>query len=149
VFQPEEDRPNANQVVVLSHAAWKRLFGQDAGVIGRTIELNQMPYRRRKRSPRLSDHSSQSHRRRERRCSMTRRTFNAINSVMLGDCIGLMRGLDAGTAILSALWAEDRLTRQAPHGCIIHPKIEALGWRGLLKCARALVLGSGNGTPSA
>ena len=45
VFQPEQDRPNANQVVVLSHAAWKRLFGQDAGVIGRTIELNQMPYR--------------------------------------------------------------------------------------------------------
>jgi len=28
---------------------------------------------------------------------MTRRTFNAINSVMLGDCIGLMRGLDAGS----------------------------------------------------
>ncbi|HEV2690400.1 MAG TPA: ABC transporter permease, partial [Bryobacteraceae bacterium] len=45
VFQPEEDKPNANQVVVLSFAAWKRLFGQDAGVLGRTIELNQMPYR--------------------------------------------------------------------------------------------------------
>jgi len=27
---------------------------------------------------------------------MTRRTFNAINSVMLGDCIGLMRGLAFG-----------------------------------------------------
>jgi len=45
VFQPEEDRPNANQVVVLSYAAWKRLFGQDAGAVGRTIELNQLPYR--------------------------------------------------------------------------------------------------------
>jgi predicted permease len=45
VFQPEEDRPNANQEVVLSYAAWKRLFGQDPGVVGRTIELNQMPYR--------------------------------------------------------------------------------------------------------
>lgn len=45
VFQPEEDKPNANQVVVLSFAAWKRLFGQDARVLGRTIELNQLPYR--------------------------------------------------------------------------------------------------------
>ena len=45
VFQPEEDRPNANQEVVLSYAAWKRLFGQDAGAVGRTIELNQIPYR--------------------------------------------------------------------------------------------------------
>jgi predicted permease len=45
IFQPEEDRPNANQVVVLSFAAWKRLFGQDSGVLGRTMELNGMPYR--------------------------------------------------------------------------------------------------------
>src|SRR5579864_7025303 len=45
LFQPEEDKPNANQVVVLSFAAWKRLFGQDAGVLGKTIELNQLPYR--------------------------------------------------------------------------------------------------------
>jgi hypothetical protein len=45
VFRPEEDRPNANREVVLSYAAWKRLFGQDPGVVGRTIELNQLPYR--------------------------------------------------------------------------------------------------------
>jgi len=45
VFQPEEDKPNANQVAVLSFAAWKRLFGQDPTVLGRVIELNQMPYR--------------------------------------------------------------------------------------------------------
>ena len=45
VFQPEEDRPHANQEVVLSYAAWKRLFGQDAGVIGRSIELNRLSYR--------------------------------------------------------------------------------------------------------
>lgn len=45
LFQPEEDKPNANQVVVLAYAAWKRLFGQDPGVLGRTIELNQKPYR--------------------------------------------------------------------------------------------------------
>ena len=45
LFQPEEDQPKANQVVVLSYAAWKRLFGQDATVLGRTIELNRTPYR--------------------------------------------------------------------------------------------------------
>ncbi len=45
VFQADEDRPNANQEVVLSHAVWRRLFGQDAGVVGRSIELNQKIYR--------------------------------------------------------------------------------------------------------
>ena len=45
VFQPEEDRPNANHVVVLSFAAWKHLFGGDNGALGRTLELNQVPYR--------------------------------------------------------------------------------------------------------
>jgi len=41
VFSQDEDRPNANQVVVLSFAAWKRLFGQDASVLGRSIKLNE------------------------------------------------------------------------------------------------------------
>ena len=45
VFRPEEDRPNANPEVVLSFAAWKRLFGEDPGVLGRAIELNQTTYR--------------------------------------------------------------------------------------------------------
>ena len=45
VFRAEEDRPKANLEVVLSYAAWKRLFGQDAGVVGRSIELNQTTYR--------------------------------------------------------------------------------------------------------
>ena len=45
VFQAEEDRPNANREVVLSFAAWKRLFGQDPGAVGRAIELNRTPYR--------------------------------------------------------------------------------------------------------
>ncbi|MGD0363019.1 MAG: ABC transporter permease [Bryobacteraceae bacterium] len=45
VFRPEEDRPNANREVVLSYAAWKRLFGADPGAVGRTIELNRLPYR--------------------------------------------------------------------------------------------------------
>ncbi|HEX3743167.1 MAG TPA: ABC transporter permease [Bryobacteraceae bacterium] len=45
VFQPEEDRPNANREVVLSYAAWKRLFGEDPHAVGRNIELNEIPYR--------------------------------------------------------------------------------------------------------
>jgi hypothetical protein len=31
VFSPEEDQPNRNRVVVLSHAAWTRLFAEDRG----------------------------------------------------------------------------------------------------------------------
>jgi len=45
VFQPQEDKPNANHVVVLSFPAWRRVFGQDPAVLGRVIELNQQPYR--------------------------------------------------------------------------------------------------------
>ncbi|MBV8843314.1 MAG: ABC transporter permease, partial [Bryobacterales bacterium] len=45
VFSPEEDQPNVNRVVVLSHAAWIRLFGGDASVLGRSMELNQETYR--------------------------------------------------------------------------------------------------------
>jgi predicted permease len=45
VFIADEDRPNANQEVVLSFAAWKRLFGQNSDILGRSIELNQTAYR--------------------------------------------------------------------------------------------------------
>jgi putative ABC transport system permease protein len=45
VFRKEEDQPNANRVVVLAYAAWTRLFGADPSVLGRTIELNQVPRR--------------------------------------------------------------------------------------------------------
>ncbi|HEY1339964.1 MAG TPA: ABC transporter permease [Bryobacteraceae bacterium] len=45
VFQSEEDTPDGNHVVVLAYAAWKRLFGEDASVVGKTIELNQQPYK--------------------------------------------------------------------------------------------------------
>ena len=44
-FTADEDRPNANREVVLSFAAWKRLFGEDPNVVSRSIELNQTPYR--------------------------------------------------------------------------------------------------------
>ena len=42
-FHPEEDRPNANHVVVLSYATWQRLFGADRSIVGRTILLNDLP----------------------------------------------------------------------------------------------------------
>src|SRR5204862_8148501 len=44
-FQPEEDLTNADPVVVLAHATWKRLFGGNTSVLGQVIELNQRPYR--------------------------------------------------------------------------------------------------------
>ncbi len=39
-FRPEEDQPNANRVVVLSYATWRRLFGADRSIVGRAILLN-------------------------------------------------------------------------------------------------------------
>ncbi|MGH9727379.1 MAG: ABC transporter permease [Candidatus Acidiferrales bacterium] len=45
VFTAEEDQPNANREVVLSYGTWQRWFGGDTNVIGRTIQLNEQPYR--------------------------------------------------------------------------------------------------------
>ena len=45
VFAAEEDQPNANREVVLSYGAWQRWFDEDKGAIGRTIQLNEQPYR--------------------------------------------------------------------------------------------------------
>ena len=45
VFRPEEDQPEANQEVVLAYAGWKRLFGGDPQVAGRTMILNDRIYR--------------------------------------------------------------------------------------------------------
>ena len=45
VFTEEEDQPHNNQVVVLSDAAWKRLLGGDPSIIGKTIDLDQLPYK--------------------------------------------------------------------------------------------------------
>ncbi|MGD0307607.1 MAG: ABC transporter permease, partial [Candidatus Acidiferrales bacterium] len=44
-FTPEEDQPGANSVVVLSYRAWKTVFGSDAGIVGRSIQLNQQSYK--------------------------------------------------------------------------------------------------------
>ena len=45
VFLPEEDQPNAAREVALSYGMWKAQFGSDRNIVGRTIALNQTPYR--------------------------------------------------------------------------------------------------------
>lgn len=44
VFNYGEDQPGRNQVVVLTADLWKRRFGSDPRVIGRTIHLNDRPH---------------------------------------------------------------------------------------------------------
>jgi putative ABC transport system permease protein len=43
-FIPEEHKPGRDQVVVLSHGLWQRLFNSDPQFIGRTIELGGRGY---------------------------------------------------------------------------------------------------------
>jgi putative ABC transport system permease protein len=43
-FLPEEDQPNAPNVVVLSHKLWQRRFNSDEHIVGKTISLNQESY---------------------------------------------------------------------------------------------------------
>src|SRR5207237_2228607 len=40
VFAPEEDRPEANRVVLLSDRFWRRRFGADPDVVNRSIHLS-------------------------------------------------------------------------------------------------------------
>lgn len=42
-FAATDDQPDAASTIVLSHAAWVRQFGGDAGVIGRDITINGGP----------------------------------------------------------------------------------------------------------
>ncbi|HVG17675.1 MAG TPA: ABC transporter permease, partial [Blastocatellia bacterium] len=42
-FTAEEDRPDHDTVVILSHGLWQRRFGSDPEVVGRTITLNNRP----------------------------------------------------------------------------------------------------------
>ncbi|HTQ56700.1 MAG TPA: ABC transporter permease [Bryobacteraceae bacterium] len=44
VFTYDEDQPGRNSVVVLTEGLWKRRFGGDPSVIGRTLHLNGKPY---------------------------------------------------------------------------------------------------------
>ena len=43
MFRPEEDAPNAETVVILSDGFWRRRFGGDPSIIGRTISVNAEP----------------------------------------------------------------------------------------------------------
>ena len=43
-FTTEEDAPNAPRVAVLSDALWRRRFGADRGIVGRSITLNGRPH---------------------------------------------------------------------------------------------------------
>ncbi|MEK6407645.1 MAG: ABC transporter permease [Acidobacteriota bacterium] len=43
-FAPEEDRPGARAVMVMSYDLWQRRFGEDRNILGRTTELDGVPY---------------------------------------------------------------------------------------------------------
>ncbi|HWS87827.1 MAG TPA: ABC transporter permease [Pyrinomonadaceae bacterium] len=42
-FTPDDARPEAPAVVVISHGLWQRRFGSDPGVVGRAVTLNGTP----------------------------------------------------------------------------------------------------------
>ena len=43
VLTPEDDQPAAPSVAVISHRYWENRFGRDSGVVGRTLQINQIP----------------------------------------------------------------------------------------------------------
>ncbi|HEY9419894.1 MAG TPA: ABC transporter permease [Thermoanaerobaculia bacterium] len=43
-FVPEEDRPGAPKVVMLSHDLWKRRFGGERSIVGKAVRLNDEGY---------------------------------------------------------------------------------------------------------
>jgi hypothetical protein len=43
MFRPEEDRPSAEGVVLLSDGFWRRRFGADPSIVGASISLNARP----------------------------------------------------------------------------------------------------------
>jgi putative ABC transport system permease protein len=43
-FLPSEGAPGHEQEVILSHGLWLRRFGGDAGVLGRSLTIDQKPY---------------------------------------------------------------------------------------------------------
>ena len=44
VFRPDDERPNAARVVVLSHRLWVRRFGSDPAVVGRVVHVADAPH---------------------------------------------------------------------------------------------------------
>src|SRR5262245_33019430 len=43
-FRREDELPNNNSVVILSHALWQRRFNSDLGVVGRSVTLSGRPF---------------------------------------------------------------------------------------------------------
>ena len=43
-FTPDEDRPHGGNVTVISGGLWKRKFGGDPNIVGKTISLANLPY---------------------------------------------------------------------------------------------------------
>ena len=43
-FTPEEHVAGRNDIVILSYGGWQRLFGGDAGVVGRVVQLEGRPF---------------------------------------------------------------------------------------------------------
>ena len=43
-FVPEEDRPDGERVLMLSHNSWQERFGGDPSVLGRAVTLSEEPY---------------------------------------------------------------------------------------------------------
>ena len=44
VFTPEDDKPSASPVMVLSHRAWQTIYGGDASVVGSTFVVEGHPF---------------------------------------------------------------------------------------------------------
>ena len=44
-FSPDEDRPGQNQVAIVSEGFWARRFGRDPALFGKTLTLDNKPYR--------------------------------------------------------------------------------------------------------
>ncbi len=44
LFVPEDDRPGTTGVAVLGHGMWRRRYGSDPAVLGRTLVINGQPY---------------------------------------------------------------------------------------------------------
>lgn len=43
LFNPRDDEKTSDPVAVLTHACWRRLFGGEPGVVGRTLAINGRP----------------------------------------------------------------------------------------------------------
>jgi predicted permease len=43
-LEPEDDRPEAHRVLVMTYGLWQRRFGGDSGLVGQQLELNGQSY---------------------------------------------------------------------------------------------------------